>query len=121
MAYNRYDTLEVYKLSYALALDIHRLSLAFPKHEHFVLADQMRRSSRAIFSNIAEGFGRRSTAADERHFLSIALGSAEEMRTWLCFCRDLEYVETKQANDFNMKYEEVCKMLYSLRQRRAPA
>lgn len=121
MAYNRYDTLEVYKSSYALALEVHRLSLTFPKHETFVLADQIRRASRAIFSNIAEGFGRRSSTADERHFLSIALGSAEEMRTWLKFACDLGYIDSSQQSELNDKYEEICKMLFSLRQRRAQA
>jgi len=51
--------LKVYQLSYKLAMEIFHLSKAFPKEEKFSLTDQIRRSSRSIAANIAEGFRKR--------------------------------------------------------------
>ncbi|TGV62065.1 four helix bundle protein, partial [Mesorhizobium sp. M00.F.Ca.ET.149.01.1.1] len=52
----RAKDLEVYRRAYAVSLDVHRGTLVFPKIEQYALADQMRRSSKAICANLAEGF-----------------------------------------------------------------
>jgi four helix bundle protein len=51
--------LDVYNLSYALALEVFSLSRKFPKEETYSLTDQIRRSSRSIPANISEGFAKR--------------------------------------------------------------
>jgi hypothetical protein len=51
--------LEVYQLAYKLAMDIFNASKSFPKEEKYSLTDQIRRSSRSIAANIAEGFRKR--------------------------------------------------------------
>jgi four helix bundle protein len=48
--------LKVYQLSYKLAMDIFHLSKAFPREEIYSLTDQIRRASRCVASNIAEGY-----------------------------------------------------------------
>lgn len=56
---NGFEDLEVFKRAYKVSLEIHSLSLNFPKHEQFAgLADQMRRASKGICANIAEGYGK---------------------------------------------------------------
>ncbi|TGT90609.1 four helix bundle protein, partial [Mesorhizobium sp. M5C.F.Ca.ET.164.01.1.1] len=50
--------LEVYKRAYAVSLEIHKATLAFPRIEQYALADQLRRSSKAICANLAEGFAK---------------------------------------------------------------
>ncbi len=65
-----YEDLEVFQRAYRISLDVHRTSLQFPKVEQFGgLADQMRRASKSICGNIAEGFGkqRRSNAEFKRY------------------------------------------------------
>lgn len=52
--------LEVFKLSYDLAMEIFRATRSFPKEERFSLTDQVVRSSRSIAANIAEGWGKRT-------------------------------------------------------------
>jgi four helix bundle protein len=47
--------LEVFKLSYSLAMDIFKVSRTFPKEEKYSLTDQVIRASRSIAANIAEG------------------------------------------------------------------
>ena len=74
-----YKDLEVYQRSYETALKLHRMTLEFPKHELYELGSQMRRAATSIPLNIAEGYGRKSTAADFKAFLRIALGSCNEV------------------------------------------
>jgi four helix bundle protein len=54
-----YRDLKVYQLAYKLAMEIFQESKAFPKEERYSLTDQIRRSSRSVAANIAEGFRKR--------------------------------------------------------------
>ena len=84
-----FEDLEVYQRAYRLALELHKASLQFPKIEQFALADQIRRASKSVCANIAEGFARqRGSSADFHRFLILALGSSDEMKVWLSFCAD---------------------------------
>ena len=52
------EDLEVFQRAYRASLELHRASLQFPKIEQFAgLADQIRRASKSICGNLAEGFG----------------------------------------------------------------
>ncbi len=51
--------LNVYKLAYKLAMEIFHLSKAFPREEIYSLTDQIRRSSRSVVANLAEGYRKR--------------------------------------------------------------
>ena len=52
------EDLEVFQRAYRASLEPHRASLQFPKIEQFAgLADQIRRASKSICGNLAEGFG----------------------------------------------------------------
>ncbi|HZW07202.1 MAG TPA: four helix bundle protein [Phycisphaerales bacterium] len=74
--------LRVWQAAFALSVEVYRLTAAFPKSEQFALTSQLRRSSIAVPSNIAEGYGRGSRA-DYLRFLKIARGSLYEMETQL--------------------------------------
>ena len=52
----------------------------FPKYETYALADQLRRASVSIASNIAEGASRKSSV-EFIHYLEIAIGSTFEVET----------------------------------------
>ena len=108
--------LEVFKKAYAISLEVHELSLKFPKHEQYNgLADQMRRASKGICANLAEGFGKQSISkAEFRRFISMAIGSADEMQVWLKYCQDLGYLETVQSQSLSTAYREIAKMLTGL-------
>ena len=111
----RFEELEVFKRAYRISLDIHRASLAFPKIEQHALADQIRRCSKGICANLAEGFAKSSNSkAELRRFLSMAIGSADEMRVWLRYCRDLEYITRSQWQAWRDEYVEIAKMLQGL-------
>ena len=99
-----------------ISLEIHKHSLTFPKHEQYNgLADQMRRASKGICANLAEGFGKQSISkAEFKRFIAMAIGSADEMRVWLKYCQDLGYIETVQSQTLGKSYQEIAKMLTGL-------
>jgi four helix bundle protein len=110
-----YSDLEVFELAFQLSMKLHHLSLNFPKYEQYALADQMRRSSKAICANIAEGFGKQRQSKNEfRRFLSMAIGSCTEVQVWLRYAGELEYISKNDANLFRHEYDKVERMLYSL-------
>jgi hypothetical protein len=59
MRINRHTELEVFKKSFAAAMEIFRESRAFPKEERYSLIDQIRRSSRSVSANITEAWRKR--------------------------------------------------------------
>jgi four helix bundle protein len=111
-----FEDLKVFKLAYRLALEVHRASLGFPAVEQYGLADQVRRASKSICANIAEGVGKQAgSPAECRRFLAIALGSADEMRVWLRFCLDLGYIDVATWQRWRDADQEVAQMLQGLR------
>ena len=87
----------------------------FPKSEQYGLADQIRRASKSICANIAEGFAKQSYSSKEfKRYIMIAIGSSDEMRVWLRYCLDLTYIETETWQYWRDEYEEISKMLQGL-------
>ena len=111
--------LSVYQKAYAVSLEIHRISLMFPKHEQIAgLGDQVRRASKGICANLAEGFGKQShSKAEFKRYISIAIGSADEMQVWLSYCRDLGYVNQIDIATYQRHYRDIAKMLSGLYKR----
>ena len=110
-----FEELEVFQRAYRLSLEIHRASLELPRIEQFALADQIRRASKSICANLAEGFGRQAVSKPEfRRFVTMALGSADEMQVWTLYCRDLGYVDSDVAERWRGAYREIARMLTAL-------
>ena len=59
-----YRDLEIYQLSYELAVKVHKFTLGLPKYEQYEEGSQVRKSSKGITSCIVEGYGRRKYKAD---------------------------------------------------------
>ena len=112
-----FHRLDVFKKSYCLALEVHKLTLNFPRIEQYGLAKQLRDSSKSIPANIGEGMGRQESPKDVVHFIRIALGSCDETRIWLDFAKDLEYIHAKEHQRLIEGYCEVGRMLTGLRKR----
>ena len=110
-----FEDLEAFKRAYRLSLDIHGESLKWPRIEQGALGDQVRRASKSICANIAEGFARQRVSAREfRRYLLMALGSAEEMRVWCRYCLDLGYIDQARWRSWSEGYQAVAKMLQGL-------
>lgn len=102
----------VYQKAFSVSLDIDAASLGFPKHTQYGgVADQMRRASKSICANIAEGYGKSAYSGEWRRFLLIALGSAQEMQAWCDYVLHLDYVSPETAREWDAAYVEIGKML----------
>ncbi len=109
-----YKDLEVYKRSYVLALRVHKLSLELPKEIQFDLADQIRRSSRSIPANIAEGYGRNKSSKDILNFVRTALGSNDEVLFNLEFLKDVDLLKQVEYESLRNEYIVCGKQLTQL-------
>lgn len=111
MKVKTFEELEVWQVAMQLAEMVYALQRHLPKEEVYGLGDQLRRAVVSIPSNIADGFGRDSTA-DFVHFLYIARGSVYETRTQLELARRLGYLEVSQ--EINDKIVSVSRLLNGL-------
>ena len=110
-----FEDLEVFQRAYRASLEVHRASLRFPAIEQHGLADQIRRASKSICGNIAEGFGKqRRSSAEFKRYLLMAIGSADEMQVWLRYCADLDYVDQEKIAAWRDEYRQIAKMLQGL-------
>src|SRR5271170_3647586 len=110
------EDLDVFRRAYVISLDLHQASLKFPEIEQFGgLADQIRRASKSICGNIAEGFGKqRRSNAEFKRYLLMAIGSADEMQVWVRYCADLEYIDQGAFARWRDEYRQIAKMLQGL-------
>lgn len=108
--------LDVFKISYAFAMDIFNISRNFPKEEKYSLTDQIVRSSRSVSANIAEGFGKRAYENEFKKYLVYAMGSLEETKVWLLFSKDCLYISAENYEILCKKYDEIGARLYKLYQ-----
>ena len=110
-----FDDLVVFKRAYRISLEIHTVSLGFPQIEQYALGDQLRRASKGICANIAEGFGKQSQSkAEFRRFILMSIGSANEVRVWSRYCLDLGYINKEQWEHWSGEYQQIAKMLQGL-------
>jgi four helix bundle protein len=112
-----YHRLEVFKKSYAVALEIHKITKRFPKHEQYEIGQQLRRSSKSIPVNIAEGMGKQESKKDVIHYVRTAMGSCDETRVWLEFCQDLGYLSESDRLNLDEQYQQIGRMLHGVRKR----
>jgi len=71
MIIKTFEDLIIWQKGITLAKVIYKITKALPVEEKFALGDQLRRAAVSVPSNIAEGYGRR-TSNDYRKFLHIA-------------------------------------------------
>lgn len=106
-----FKSLIVYQKAYKLAMEIFEVSKTFPKEEKYSLTDQIRRSSRSVCSNIAEGYRKRIYPNHFRSKMTDADGEASETKVWLDFAKDCKYIESETYERMYNEYIEVGKML----------
>jgi four helix bundle protein len=102
-----YRDLEIYKLSYDLAIKIHKMSLKLPKYEMYEEGSQIRRSSKGITSCIVEGYGRKRYKADFIKFLVYAHASCDETILHLNFINDTHELDKREIKIYLDAYNEL--------------
>ena len=106
--------LKVFQLSYKLAMEIFQLSRAFPQTENYSLTNQIRRSSRSVAANLAEGFRKRRYPKMLVNKLTDCDGEASETQVWIDFAFDCGYMSKENHDRLTAGYEEVGRMLSSM-------
>ena len=99
--------MDIYNLSYDLAIKIHRMSLKLPRYELYEEGSQIRRSSKSITSCIVEGYGRRRYKADFVKFLIYAHASCDETILHLNFIKDTHELTEKEVSHFLQPCDEL--------------
>jgi four helix bundle protein len=99
--------LRVYKEAFQAARTIFRCTESWPKEERYALTDQIRRSSRSVFANVAEAWRKRRYP---KHFiskLSDADAEAAETRAWLDAALDHSYIDQQTYDDLDATYDQI--------------
>lgn len=106
-----YKRLIAYQKAYSLAIRIFQVTKNFPPEERYSLTDQLRRSSRSVCTNLAEGYKRRKYI---NHFLSKLNDCASEnveTEVWLDFSKDCNYLDMPQYDELIQANNEVGKLI----------
>ncbi len=106
--------LRVYRIAYSTAMNIFRYSRSFPEDERYSLTSQIRRSSRSVVANIAEGYRKRQYPAMFSSKLADADAEATETGIWLDFAKDCGYLAPGMHRKLAAAYEEIGRMLHAM-------
>jgi four helix bundle protein len=106
--------LDVYQLAFASAMEIFRITRPFPPEEQFGLTSQIRRSSRSVCANLAEGWRKRRYPSAFVAKLSDAEAEAAETQTHLEFAVACGYLDRAIARDLYARYNSIQAMLVTM-------
>lgn len=102
-----HEDLVVYKLAYQNAMELYNLSSEFPAIEKYALTNQLRRSSRSVCANIAEGFRRRRYPRSFSLRMNYAEAEASETQVWINFAHDCNYLNNNNSSRLLKSYDEI--------------
>jgi len=108
-----YKELKVWQKAYQLCIAIYKITKGFPGEEGYGLTAQIRRAAVSIPSNIAEGYGRKTTQ-EYIQSLYIAYGSHCELETQIMVSKDLGYIKSDDIQELQQEIGEVERMLKAL-------
>ena len=106
--------LEVYRRGFKAAMEIFQVTKAFPSDEKFSLVDQIRRSSRSVCSNLAEGWRKRRYPAVFKNKVTDSMMEASETQCWLEFSLACGYIDQSKFDELDDEYEQIIAMLNSM-------
>lgn len=110
---NSYRDLIAWQKAYHFAAVLYRATESFLSDKRFGLISQLRRAAVSTVSNIAEGFGRGSTA-DYLRFLRTARGSIYEIDTQMLLAAELGYLPLPLHQKLQDQLDESSKVLGGL-------
>jgi four helix bundle protein len=115
--------IDAYKLSVQAAMEIYELSKFFPEEEKYSLTDQIRRSSRSVSAQIAEGWRRRKyrgafvnkmNEAKRGSATALSTGEAAETQVWLEYSVKCKYMSREDGACLHKKYDEIIGKLINM-------
>ena len=112
-AIKTFKDLIVWRKAFDLVAEVYRLTCEFPKHELYGLSSELRKTSRSILYNIAEGHKRKSTR-EYIHFLRISAGSTAELESQILLSERLGYLQENATEQMRNRLSEIERMLDAL-------
>jgi len=112
-----FTDLEVYQNSYTASIEvITKIVPKLPKEEKYDLANQLRRSAKAVPRLIAEGYSKKHQNKGFQKYLDDAMAESNEMIVSLSHVRDLYsgYVDPKFCEKLIDLYDKSSRQLYNL-------
>jgi four helix bundle protein len=106
--------LEVYQIAFQAAMRIYEITKTFPTDEKYSLTDQIRRSSRSVCSNLAEGWRKRKYKAVFVNKITDSMQEASETQSWLEFSLACKYINIVIFTELDNEYEKIIAMLNSM-------
>ena len=106
--------LDVYRKAFTAAMNIFNMTKAFPPVEKYSLVDQIRRASRSVCSNLAEGWRKRKYEAVFKNKITDSMQEASETQCWLEFCLACQYINQEAFDILGSEYEQILAMLNSV-------
>jgi four helix bundle protein len=102
-----HQDLEVYQMAFKVAMQIFDESKSFPIEERYSLTDQVRRSSRSVCANLAEGWRKRRYEASFLSKLSDAEAEAAESQVWLEFASQCGYLKEETVRELSIALDTI--------------
>jgi four helix bundle protein len=101
----------VYQKAFNVSMEIFHMTKKFPSEEKYSLISQIRRSSRSVCSNLAEGYRKRIYPAHFSAKISDADMENTETQTWLDFSLACEYILKEEYENLYSQTNEIGKLL----------
>ena len=108
-----FEDLDVYRKLVKLHLEVHSITMSFPRFEMYELGSQLRRSSNAVPANIAAGW-------NNKHMnmylegINRASGELRETKHHVSIAFQKGYIEQQQYDGVASRYDECGEMLRGL-------
>ena len=109
-----FDDLEIYQLAREVEVEVFELSKRFPSEEKYSLTSQIRRSSRSVKANIAEGWGKKVYVEVFKRHLIDSLGSKDETKSWLESAFDCNYISETEFKILMKKCDTLGSKIFRL-------
>jgi four helix bundle protein len=110
----KHTDLEVYQRGFAAGMKVFELSKQFPKEERYSLTDQIRRSSRSVCGNLAEGWRKRRYTQAFVSKLTDSEAEAAETQSWLQFAVQCGYLQRDHGAELYKEYDAIIAMLVKM-------
>ena len=107
-----FEKLEVYQIAKTLVIDTLKFLYSNSSLDPYI-KDQWKKASMDILLNLSEGTGR-MTAADKKHFITVARSSVFECVAILEVVSQLGHIPLAEAQGYYERYEKVSKMLLGM-------
>ena len=106
--------LDVYKLTVEAGMEIFEFTKSFPREEMFSLTDQIRRSSRSVSGQIAEGWRKRKYEASFVSKMNDAEGESAETQAWLEYSVKCGYIPRAKGLSLHRTYDRIIGKLVNM-------